>query len=324
MIQGDIAMLERNAFLPAALAAILCLLSTGCGPGADPSAESGKAPAGTGEPKRVHTVNYPLAYFAERISGGDVKVIFPAPADGDPAFWTPDDRTIAAYQTADLILMNGASYAKWADTVSLPASRTVDTSAGFKDQYLVIEETVTHSHGPEGKHDHAGTDFNTWVDPHLAALQAGAVCGALVKLRPDRATEFEANARALNEDLTRLYETLKSLCGQHASPPLVASHPVYNYVARRFGWNLKSVQWEPEEMPSDAEWGKLAELLKTHPARHMIWEGPPAPEIATKLKKDHGLDSVVFEPCGNRPEEGDYLSVMKRNVEQLKVAFARP
>ena len=61
-------------------------------------------------PLSVYVVNYPLQYFAERIGGPDVRVVFPAPADGDPAFWKPSPEQIAAYQKADLILLNGASY----------------------------------------------------------------------------------------------------------------------------------------------------------------------------------------------------------------------
>ena len=49
-------------------------------------------------PLSVYVVNYPLQYFAERIGGPDVRVVFPAPADGDPAFWKPSPEQIAAYQ----------------------------------------------------------------------------------------------------------------------------------------------------------------------------------------------------------------------------------
>jgi zinc transport system substrate-binding protein len=80
-----------------------------------------------GDKLRVYTVNYPLAYFAERIAGDLATVIFPAPPNVDPAFWMPNAETIAAYQTADLILLNGADYAKWTAKVSLPRSRLVDT-----------------------------------------------------------------------------------------------------------------------------------------------------------------------------------------------------
>ena len=94
----------------------------------------------------IYTVNYPLAYFAERIGGDLVEVVFPAPADKDPAYWSPDADTIAAYQGADLILLNGAGYAKWVDRASLPSSRLVDTGAAFADRLIEMESATTHSH----------------------------------------------------------------------------------------------------------------------------------------------------------------------------------
>ena len=107
-------------------------------------------------------MNYPLQYFAERIGGEHVEVSFPAPPDGDPAYWNPDPDSVAAYQQADLILLNGASYAKWVAIVTLPTSKLVDTSKGFRDRYIIIEGAVVHSHGPEGEHSHGETAFTTW------------------------------------------------------------------------------------------------------------------------------------------------------------------
>ncbi len=50
-------------------------------------------------------------------------VLFPVPEEVDPAYWKPEAEDVAAYQRADLILLNGASYAKWVDFVKLPRSR---------------------------------------------------------------------------------------------------------------------------------------------------------------------------------------------------------
>ena len=84
-------------------------------------------PVSAAPPLNVYVVNYPLKYFAERIGGGEVKVTLPVPVDVDPVYWTPRIAEIGAYQQADLILLNGAGYAKWVNTVSLPRSKTVDT-----------------------------------------------------------------------------------------------------------------------------------------------------------------------------------------------------
>lgn len=270
--------------------------------------------------KSVYVVNYPLQYFAQRIAAGEAKIVFPAPADGDPAFWSPDKQTILAYQQADLILLNGATYAKWVGKVTLPESKLVDTSGSFKDKYIVIKDAMVHTHGPEGKHSHAGTDFNTWVDPAQAIVQAKAVKDALAKLLPKHAAKFQQNFKALEKDLLALDAKLKEVTAGYNKEPLLASHPVYNYLARHCGWNLKSMHWEPDGMPDETEWSNLDKLLKKHPAKWMIWEGPPKKEIVQKLKQ-HGVGSAIFDPCGNVPADGDYLEVMQKNVERLKPVF---
>jgi len=37
--------------------------------------------------------------------------------------------------------------------------------------------------------------------------------------------------------------------------------------------------------------------------------------------KSMGVGSVVFDPCGNVPEQGDFFTVMQQNVENLKMVF---
>ena len=268
----------------------------------------------------IYTVNYPLKYFAERIAGDHAVVIFPAPADVDPAFWMPDKETIAAYQGGDLILLNGADYAKWLAKVALSRFRTVDTSTGFSDDYITTAGATTHSHGPGGEHSHTGTAFTTWLDFSLASKQAEAFTIALCKKLPDHCKAFEKKYDILKEELMALDAEIESIVTGKEDRPVVASHPVYQYFSRRYGLNLESVMWEPGEDPGNNLWEELAYGLEAHPARWMIWEGEP---LAASKKRliSMGVGSVVFDPCANAPEQGDFKSVMRRNIDNLKEIY---
>ncbi len=72
---------------------------TACGGGTN---EVAPVSEGVTDKLVIYTVNYPLAYFAERIGGDLVEVHFPAPTDGDPAFWSPDADTIG-FQCYELV-----------------------------------------------------------------------------------------------------------------------------------------------------------------------------------------------------------------------------
>jgi len=293
--------------------AVLLLCSVGSAPLMAEGATKSDKPT-------VAVVNYPLKYFAERIAGNHVNVIFPIPADIDPAFWIPEPEGVLAFQSADLILLNGATYSKWLDKVTLPRGKMVNTSRAFKDQYIPVKDSPTHSHGPEGAHVHAGLAFTTWIDFQQAIQHAEAIRDALARLAPEQKNDFEARFSALKGDLLTLNRRMKEIVTNERAHPLVASHPVYAYFARRYGVNIQSVLWEPEEFPSAEQWTQLKGILKEHPAKWIIWEGEPNPDSVDKLKS-MGVKSLVVDPCGNVPDQGDFLSVMRQNVENLQSAF---
>ena len=270
----------------------------------------------------VYTVNYPLQYFAQRIAGEQAEVILPMPADIDPAFWQPDAKNIASLQQADVIFLNGAGYAKWLNRVSLPRRKLVNTSAGFSDRYIKITEGVTHSHGREGDHSHAGTAFTTWLDFTQAIEQAKAITQVFSRLRPESKDVFERNLVMLEQALLDLDKQVHNIIASDPDKALVASHPVYQYLKRRYGLHLESVMWEPDEAANEAGWSELALMLKMSSAKWMVWESEPNAENIAKLQS-MGVESLVFNPCGNRPVTGDFLSVMQQNLRELKRSYTQ-
>jgi zinc transport system substrate-binding protein len=289
-----------------------------CG-GAAGDAGGGRGRSGSGQ-LSVFVDSYPLSYFAQRIGGDRVAVSFPIPSGVDPQFWTPDANLIARYQAADLILVNGAGYAAWVDTATLPGSRLVDTSIGFADRLLPLENAVTHSHGGMAEHSHAGYATMPWLDPMLAVEQATAIASAFSSARPESAAAFADGLAALRRDLEALDARLAAVAGRIGTAPLVFSHPVYSYLARRYGLNGRSLHWDPAEVPGYFALAQLDEKLAGHPALWMIWEAEPLAETAAELER-RGIRSLVFDPLAGAPASGDYLSVMGENVARLEAAF---
>ncbi len=269
---------------------------------------------------RVFASNYPLRYFAERIGGGSVEIVFPIPADIDPAFWSPGDGDIRAVQGADVILLNGASYEKWLATTTLPESRIVDTSLPFSDRYIVQEDAVTHSHGGGEGHSHGETAFTTWVNPRHATAQARAVLDALALRLPGQKDELTRNFDALAADLAALDARFETATADHRSAVLLASHPVYDYFGERYGLRIVSFHWEPGEYPSDEEWEEFAARVSAEPARHMIWEDTPDDRTQARLAEE-GVRWAVFRTAMNTPDEGDYMTIMNENADALEALF---
>ena len=158
---------------------LISIFVIGCKPTVD-------APAPRADKPHVAVVNYPLAYFVERIAGDLVEVHFPT-MEGDPAFWKPTGADVRKFQSANLVLLNGASYAKWTGQASLPDSKSVNTGAAFADQFIVEKENAAHHHGQAGEHSHAGHSIH-----HVARFPTGATTS---RGGSPRASQFIADAR---------------------------------------------------------------------------------------------------------------------------------
>lgn len=262
----------------------------------------------------IATVTYPLAYFAEELSGGSAEVLFPVPGDRDPALWRPGIKDIAAIQKADVIALNGAGYAKWVSKASLPRRRMVDTSKSFRDQFIKTE-TVTHSHGADGAHSHEGVATYTWLDFSLAAEQAAALGRAMEKAGLDvQIAELEANLSALH--------TAAGALSDGNGPAIIASHPRYQYFARAYDLSISALDWDAGAMPSAQQIADLEAKIAETGARIFLWEAAPS-EDALSAVGALGVEQVVFPPLATRPAEGDFIAQMTASIKALGEAIER-
>ena len=261
----------------------------------------------------------PLADLAARIAGDDVPVECVLPPGQDPLHWRPSRAEVAAMQEATLVVVNGASFERWVDRISLPWSRVVDTTAAVRDRLLRFR-TVTHSHGPGGEHSHEGIDGHTWLDPHLAKAQAAAICDALARAFPHRAEAFRTRLADLHRDLDALDARLRAVSEALADTRLLASHPSYAYLAARYGWEVGALALDPAAPLDDA--ARARATAAAHGARRtvLLWETAPLPETVAALEAC-GIRSVVFAPGARRGAgEPDWLTLMQANVARLAAA----
>jgi zinc transport system substrate-binding protein len=297
----------------------LFLLCAAC---EDADRESGQR----GEPEiagsRVVVGNYPLYFFASRIADGidDAPELALPVVGGDPALWIPDAEQIQVLQSADVIALNGTGAEFWLNLVTVDQHRVLDTSANIASQLIPLEETVKHQHGPQGEHSHERMASTIWLDPHLAIAQAQALTDALAELAPADESQFRENMATLERELDDLDTQLNQVFTRLDGRPVLFSHPVYQYLQRRYAINGISLHWEPDEAPTTSAWIDLQQKRASHPANIMIWEQEPLEQTKERLAAA-GINSVVWHTAANRPDEGDFLSAMRANANRLASAL---
>ncbi len=271
------------------------------------------APLAAQDRTRIVAVNHPLAYFAKRLAGDAAEVVYPVPEGRDPSFWRPGIADIAAIQQADLIVLNGAGFADWVKKASLPRSRIVDTSRGFAGEFIATD-TVTHSHGADGAHSHTGTASYTWMDFSLAERQAEALSISLKRMLPE--ADVDPVLDALRNDLQALHDRATEIAARLEGQTLIASHPRYQYFARAYGLDIRSVSWDAGAAPDPAQIDELTGLVQDTGATIFLWEAAP-PEDARTAVTETGLRDVIFPPLAVPGPSGDFVADMNAALDRL-------
>lgn len=260
----------------------------------------------------VLAANHPLEYVAGRIAGDAVPVENPLPTGQDPQHWNPSREDLVRCQRARLILLSGAGYEGWVTGVSLPTSRVVDTSRGFPEGSLLETGARTHSHGLDGEHSHAEAAGLVWLTPRLLTLQARQVHRAMARSWPDHADLFSQGLLELEGDLEALGAELDAAL---EGARVVASDPGLGYL----GESVQGFDLDPEG-PSSGALERLKAALEERPARVLLWPAPPEGAVEAHLQEHLGLTSVVLNTASN-PVEGDYLTIMRANIQRLTEAL---
>ena len=283
---------------------------------------SGVGTEATADSAVVVTSNYPLYFFAIRVSKGidGAPEISLPDIDGDPTDWIPTVGQIQQLQSANLVILNGAGAEPWLDLITLDPRRLIDTAAGLTDQLIPLNDSVPHQHGPEGEHSHRGSAFTFWLDPQLAIAQAQVVTDALALLTPAHAMRYRENMMALKQEFMELDGRLAEVFAMTRTRPVLFSHPVYQYLQRRYRINGASLHWEPDARPTLSGWTDLRHQRVSHPATILVWEKAPLPDTAARLASQ-GIVSVPFHTIANRPTQGDFMTVMLENARRLETVF---
>jgi zinc transport system substrate-binding protein len=254
------------------------------------------------------------AYLVQRLAQDSVELVNLLPDGADPVSFAPSGDQVALAQAADLVLLNGAGLEGWVQTASLPQDKVVDTALGIE---LIELEGPVHSHGKDGDHSHGDVDPHTWSDPMAYLSQAKATHAALKALPGLKAPDLDAALSALEADLLELDRQYKVVLAPWMGAPLAASHPAYNYVARQYGLDLRSFDFDPQQAPADLH--DFEHWTEGQSAPVLWWESPPSEltQAAFPAATVHLILSPLEQPEGGRY---DYFAQAQANLAVLGAA----
>jgi len=284
--------------------------------------------ATSGDLPTVAASFYPLAFVAEQIGGGDVRVVNLTPPGVESHDLELTPRQVAEIAAADLVVYERGFQPS--------VDEAVEQNAG--DARVEVTEVVPLEHLDEDGHGGAATDDehaedehgdlagdpHVWLDPTLLARIADAVADGLAAAVPASADAFHERADALVAELTALDEEYSTGMRQCERSVVVTTHEAFGYLAHRYGLEMVGISGlSPDAEPSPARLAEVGEVIADEAVTTVFYERLVSPKVAETLADDLGVVTAVLDPIEgltDETEDEDYFTLMRANLGALEEA----
>ncbi|MCW6659511.1 zinc ABC transporter substrate-binding protein [Aerococcaceae bacterium NML191292] len=286
--------------------------------------------------KKVMTTFYPVYYLAQRIAGDKMEVSMLLDSNQDPHDYESSARDAATVQQSDIFIYQDdemehfvSDMVKLLDTSKtkiVESTEDIELLAGDMHEHDDHEHEEGESHDDHADHDHDHShefDPHTWMDPMIYAKQAENVKKALIEVDPDNKAVYEANAKALVEELTQLDAEYREQLAKLENKTIVVQHAAFGYLAHAYGLTQEAITGiQTTQEPSAAALAAMQDFVKAHQVKTIFVEPSLNPTTAKVVADASGatlrplrtLESVTQEEI----EKGeDYFTIMRANLAEL-------
>ncbi|GBF10277.1 metal ABC transporter substrate-binding protein [Tepidibacillus sp. HK-1] len=275
----------------------------------------------------VYTSFYVLADFAKKIGGDHVEVTNVIPPGVEPHDFELTPKQIAQLNQADLFVYNGGGFEPWLGNLVDDIKEKVEVVDSTKQiEFLTTEDE--HTDEQEQKNEHGkGLDPHVWLNPINAISQAEQIKEALVKIDSDHQAEYEDNFQQLKQALLDLDQAYQHTLEKAHSKDIFVSHAAFGYLAERYGLNQVSIAGlSTSDEPSPKEMANIIKKAKELNIKYILFEPLVESKYAKTIMAEIGAQRLELNPLEgltkDELERGeDYLSIMKKNLEVLKIAL---
>ncbi|MEV4483574.1 metal ABC transporter substrate-binding protein [Micromonospora coxensis] len=282
------------------------------------------------DPQRVDVVAafYPLQFLAERIGGDAVTVSNLVKPGAEPHDLELNPGQVGQVTEAELIVyLKGFQPAVDEAVAQNAGDRAFDVSTV---QPLLTAAQAGHDHEGEGEAGHAedeagGPDPHLWLDPTRLATVGDKLAARLGAADPDRAADYTARATALRGELEKLDAEFTAGLKTCQRREIVVSHTAFGYLTERYRLEQVGISGlSPENEPNPKRLAEVAEEAREHKATTIFFETLVSPKVAETIATEVGAKTAVLDPLEGLSSDngGDYLSVMRTNLQTLRTALS--
>jgi zinc/manganese transport system substrate-binding protein len=217
--------------------------------------------------------------------------------DQDPHLFEASASTARRIAEARIVIFNGANYDPWMPKL---------LSASPKSSRKVIEVATL-------VHKKAGDNPHLWYDPNVMPAVAKTLTALLTAVDANHHADYERRLTEFEGTLKPLAEKVTALRRRYAGVSITATEPVFGYMARAIGLNMRNEDFQLAIMngsePSPSQIAAFEADVRARAVKVLLYNNQVSEEMTKKMQavaRDSGVAVVGIsetEPPGTTFQE---------------------
>lgn len=289
-------------------------------------------PKNNNEIKIVTTI-FPYYDFARAVIGNDENIHLLINPGGEIHSYEPTPADIIEIQKANVFIYNGGENDAWVDEIL----KTIDTSnltvIKMMDYVDVFEEEDEYIYTEHQEHDEDDEeieyDEHIWTSPKNAVKLVKTISEKLINIDEKNKEMYEENAENYIKEIENIDNEIQQIVDNSDTKLLIFGDRFpFRYFVEQYGLKYRAAfsGCSSETEPSAGTVAKLITEIKENNIPVVLYIELSSKKVANTLSEETGSKVMCLQSCQSvSKEEFDagktYVSIMKENIETLKVAL---
>lgn len=276
---------------------------------------------------KVYATIFPVYDFAKNIGKDKIELNYIVPPSSEPHEYEISAKIIKDIQNADLLIKNGLGIDGFSDNIKSESDKLNILVASEGIEKITYKEEGHDEDQIEEEHEHGKYDPHVWLDINNAIKECENIKNEFIKIDSKNKGYYEENYNNYVKELKDLQEEYNANLKDIKNKTILVSHDAYGYLCKEYGINQISITGiNPNQEPSMSKIAELTNYAKDNNIKYILFDGLVNPKvsqtIANEAKIDteilYSLDGITKDDFNNNE---DYISLMERNLETLKIVL---
>jgi zinc transport system substrate-binding protein len=272
---------------------------------------------------KVAVTIFPLYDLVRNIAGPAVETVLLVPPAASPHTFEAKPGVIRALTGSSVLFAIGHGLDDWA--IRLAQEAGVGRTVVVDDQIPLRPAThAEHNHGAphSPQHSPGAIDPHYWLTIPNAMRMVQTLTKVLGELAPAAQQDYEARAKAYQEQLRSVDSDIRSLFAALPRRHFATFHQAFDYFAAEYNLQVVATfEPSPGQEPPPRHVEAFLRQVRAYKLR-VVFVEPQLPQGAlASLARDLKIRLQELDPEGGRPGRDSYIALMRFNATQIAASL---